>query len=66
MVACGTDLHPLDARRRMGAVARPCAGARRATRQGVPRRHDRARADQRRVLPNVRPASSAGGFDPPV
>ena len=42
MVASRADLHPLVPCRRLGAPARPCAGARRPPRDGVARRHERA------------------------
>ena len=46
LVEGGADLHPLGASGRLGAPARPGAGARRPTRHGVSRRHQRPRAPE--------------------
>src|SRR5215213_1100531 len=42
----GADLHPVGAGRRVGASARPGAGARRPARHGVSRWHQHARASE--------------------
>lgn len=46
VVAGSASLHPLVARRCLGASSRPRAGARRSARHGVPRRHQHARAPE--------------------
>ena len=46
MVARGADLHPLGARRRLGAVARPRPGAGCPTRYGLLGWHERARTPE--------------------